>query len=63
MRHKILALALLALGLASVGCVHFRQPKEFKNKKSKEDPPILNQAPLPGGPVLAADGGRAGKGA
>ena len=62
MKTKALTFSLLALGLACAGC-HFRQPKEFKNKKYKEDPPILNQAPLgPAGPALAAVQ-RSGKGA
>jgi hypothetical protein len=45
MNPKFLLALLLAFGLS--GCVHFRQPKEFKNRKMKEDPPLLNQAPAP----------------
>jgi len=45
MNSKFLLILLLAATFS--GCIHFRQPKEFKNRKMKEDPPLLNQAPLP----------------
>jgi hypothetical protein len=53
MKAKIptLTALLLAACLAS-GCVHFRQPKEFKNRKMKQDPPLLNR--LPGAPLPLA---------
>jgi Flp pilus assembly protein TadD len=46
MHSKILIFALAALALSSAGCIELRQPKEFKNRKMKEDPPQLNQLPL-----------------
>ena len=64
MRTRVFFAAMLILGLAGTGCVHFRQPKEFKNRKMKEDPPLLNQAPtLPLQPALVGlVPGRAAKG-
>ncbi len=47
-------LLVLALSLGMAGCVRFKQPKEFKNRKSKEDPPILDHAPFPPKPVQLA---------
>jgi hypothetical protein len=45
MNTRIVIFALAALALSSAGCIEFRQPKEFKNRKMKEDPPLLNEAP------------------
>ena len=47
MKSKLAIPAALALAALSSGCIHFRQPKEFKNRKMKQDPPLLNQAPAP----------------
>ncbi|MES2202434.1 MAG: hypothetical protein V4498_09295 [candidate division FCPU426 bacterium] len=46
MKRSILFLvAVLCLGAGGCSSISFRQPKEFKNRKMKEDPPLLNQAP------------------
>ena len=52
MKHKPKMFVLLALMAGVSGCVTFKQPKEFKNRIMKVDPPILNQ--LPGAVKLAA---------